>query len=55
MNAAVVVYLSRKLRNFVALYGNIENKKLGELQEILKENLQPSIPLTKDEGSETNS
>lgn len=50
-----VVCLSRKLRNFVALYGNIENKKLGELQEILKENLQPSIPLTKDEGSETNS
>lgn len=49
-----VVCLSRKLKNFVALYGNIENKKLGELQEV-KENLQPSIPLTKDEGSETNS
>lgn len=36
-----VVCLSRKLRNFVALYGDIENEKLGELQE-LKENLQPS-------------
>jgi len=38
----------------VALYGNIENEKLGELQE-LKENLQPSQPLTKLEGSTTNS
>ena len=28
-----VVCLSRKLNNFVALYGNIENSKLGELQE----------------------
>lgn len=28
-----VVCLSRKLSNFVALYGNIENDKLGELQE----------------------
>ena len=49
-----VVCLSRKLKNFVALYGNIENEKLGELQE-LKENLQPSQPLTKLEGSTTNS
>ncbi len=49
-----VVCLSRKLKNFVALYGDIENEKLGELQE-LKENLQPSQPLTKLEGSTTNS
>lgn len=28
-----VVCLSRKLNNFVSLYGNIENSKLGELQE----------------------
>ena len=28
-----VVCLSRKLNNFVALYGNIENEKLGELLE----------------------
>lgn len=28
-----VVCLSRKLNNFVALYGNIENDKLGELRE----------------------
>ena len=28
-----VVCLSRKLNNFVVLYGNIENSKLGELQE----------------------
>jgi len=28
-----VVCLSRKLNNFVSLYGNIENSKLGELRE----------------------
>ena len=28
-----VTCLSRKLNNFVALYGNIEDIKLGELQE----------------------
>ena len=49
-----VVCLSRKLKNFVQLYGNIENKKLGELLEI-QENQQPSTPLTKCEGSTTNS
>jgi hypothetical protein len=49
-----VVYLSRKFNNFVALYGNIKENKLGELLEN-SENQQPSIPLTKDEGSETNS
>lgn len=32
-----VVCLSRKLKNFVALYGNIENNKLGELQELIGE------------------
>ena len=49
-----VVCLSRKLKNFVALYGNIENEKLGELLEI-QENQQPSFGLTTDEGSTTNS
>lgn len=48
-----VVCLSRKLNIFVALYGNIK-KKSGELLENL-ENQQPSQPLTKLEGSETNS
>lgn len=32
-----VVCLTRKLKNFVALFGNIENKKLGELQEQIGE------------------
>lgn len=49
-----VVCLSRKLKNFVALYGNIENEKLGEMLE-LQENQQPSIGLTTNEGSTTNS
>nr|DAG88631.1 MAG TPA: LAGLIDADG-like domain [Crassvirales sp.] len=48
------VYLSRKFNNFAALFGNLEDKKLDELQENV-ENLQPSQPLTKLEGSTTNS
>jgi len=32
-----IVCLSRKLKNFVALFGNIENEKLGELQELVGE------------------
>ena len=49
-----VVCLSRKLKNFVHLYGNIENSKLGELLEH-QENQQPSFGLTTEEGSTTNS
>ena len=46
--------LSRKFNNFAALFGNLEDKSLDELQENV-ENLQPSQPLTKLEGSTTNS
>lgn len=49
-----VVCLNRKFEKFVALYGDIKKKESGELLENL-ENQQPSQPLTKLEGSETNS
>ncbi len=48
------VCLTRKLKNFVSIYGNIDNSKVGELLE-LQENQQPSFSLTTDEGSTTNS
>lgn len=48
-----VVCLSRKLNNFVALYGDIKENKSEELLENL-DNQQPSQPLTKLESSETN-
>ena len=48
------VCLKRKLKNFVSIYGNIDNSKVGELLE-LQENQQPSFGLTTDEGSTTNS
>jgi len=48
------VCLTRKLKNFVSIYGNIDNSKVGELLE-LQENQQPSFDLTTDEGSTTNS
>lgn len=48
------VCLTRKLKNFVSFFGNIENSKVGELLE-QQENQQPSFGLTTDEGSTTNS
>ena len=48
------VCLTRKLKNFVSIYGNIDNSKVGELLE-LQENQQPSFGLTTEEGSTTNS
>lgn len=52
-----VTCLSRKLNNFVHLFGNIENKNLGELGEnpITEDNTEPSIGLTSCEGVTTNS
>jgi hypothetical protein len=49
-----VVCLLRKLKNFVALYGNIENKKLGELQELVGESAAKPEPQKALEGSTTN-
>lgn len=50
----MVVCLSRKLNNFVALYGNIKNdnrENCGNIQE----NPQPSLQVKLKEGSTTNS
>lgn len=49
-----VVCLSRKLKNFAALYGDIKNKKLGELQEVLRELAAEQIPQKESESSTTN-
>lgn len=52
-----VTCMSRKLNNFVHLFGNIENKKLGEFGEspTNKDNTEPSVGLTSYEGVTTNS
>lgn len=52
-----VTCMSRKLNNFVHLFGNIENKKLGEFGEspIGKDNTELSIELTSYESVTTNS
>lgn len=51
-----VTCLSRKLNNFVRLFGNIENKSLGEFGEspTIEDNTEPSTGLTSCEGVTTN-
>lgn len=46
-----------KLNNFVHLFGNIENKTLGELGKspVIKDNTEPNTELTSCEGVTTNS
>ena len=50
-----VVYLERKFNKFVALYGNIKEKELGEMLESPKQdNQQPNFIITDKEGSTTS-
>lgn len=52
----MVTCMSRKLNNFVALYGNIKEKESGEIMESPKtDNHESSVPLTKYEDATTNS
>ena len=44
-----------KIKEYLAPIIKYYNRKSGELLENCDVNQQPSIPLTKDEGSETNS
>lgn len=51
----MVTCMSRKLNNFVALYGNIKDKELGEIMgNPNKDNHESSTPLTKREDATTN-
>lgn len=51
-----VTCMSRKLNNFAHLFGNLENKTLGEFGEspTIKDNTEPSIELKSYEGVTTN-
>lgn len=51
----MVTCMSRKLNNFVALYGNIKDKELGEIMGSPdQDNHESSTPLTKREDATTN-